>query len=230
MKEKAMRPAQSLILAFVLLAVFSSCKSDSRKTLSQDLVVGAVVCDLKQVESAIKRGDDVKAVDESGYSVLHIVFTMTRKYQSYATTEEDRKREAEAEQRRNEYIPKARQVIPVLLEAGADPNAKTSLGITPLMEAAETGDEEIVFMLVKAGADLKVRDKYDHDAAYYAFMAGNKELGVALRDLAAVQPTPTPTPTPTLTPTPTPSKLRDRVINEVWRPPTTTTSPSPSPP
>jgi ankyrin repeat protein len=209
-----MRASRFILCSFLLITLTVAC--ESKKTFPEDLAASAIGCDVEGIKRALAKGADVNAVGENGYTVLHLVFTMLHKYESFSSTEESKKREAKSESRRIEYIPKARVAVATLLEAGANPNVKTDIGRTPLMLAAEAGDEEIVFLLIKAGADLKARDKYDHDAAYLAFMAGNKELGAALRDLASAQPTSTPAATPVSTPTQTPSKLRERVMTEVW--------------
>jgi ankyrin repeat protein len=46
-----------------------------------------------------------------------------------------------------------RDVIEVLLDAGADVNAVQHAGYTPLLEAAQSGDSELVELLLERGAD-----------------------------------------------------------------------------
>ena len=44
-------------------------------------------------------------------------------------------------------------IVRMLLEAGADPNARQHVGYTPLMGAAGNGSDEMVDLLLKHGAD-----------------------------------------------------------------------------
>lgn len=51
-----------------------------------------------------------------------------------------------------------RDAVKLLLDAGIPPNTKTELGITGLMQAAETGQIKIVNLLIEAAADLNLKD------------------------------------------------------------------------
>ena len=50
-----------------------------------------------------------------------------------------------------------RDVIELLLDAGADVNAVQHQGYTPLLEAAQSGDSELVELLLERGADPDAR-------------------------------------------------------------------------
>ena len=50
-----------------------------------------------------------------------------------------------------------REVAAVLLEAGADPNARQHGGFTPLLAAAQSGNAELVELLLRHGADQSAR-------------------------------------------------------------------------
>ena len=62
-----------------------------------------------------------------------------------------------------------------LLEHGADPNAKTKQGYTPLMllEQSETDDPEMTLALIKHGAIVSEKNQDGTDALYYAKERGN---------------------------------------------------------
>lgn len=51
-----------------------------------------------------------------------------------------------------------KDIVRMLLERGADPNARSGSGATPLHTAAFTGNVPVVRMLLTAGADPEIRD------------------------------------------------------------------------
>jgi len=56
----------------------------------------------------------------------------------------------------------------VLLDQGADVNAKPTGGYTPLMAAALNGQKELVQLLIARGADPSAKDVSGRTAAGYA--------------------------------------------------------------
>jgi ankyrin repeat protein len=66
--------------------------------------------------------------------------------------------------------------IPVLLEAGADANAKSTTGRTPLMQAAYGNQIPAMDHLIEAGANLEDRDKEGTTALILAARAGKAEV------------------------------------------------------
>lgn len=55
-------------------------------------------------------------------------------------------------------------MVQLLLDAGANPNARTKTGFNPLLAAAMTGDAIGAEKLLKAGADPKAKDNWGHTA------------------------------------------------------------------
>ncbi|TYC90492.1 ankyrin repeat domain-containing protein [Novosphingobium sp. BW1] len=75
------------------------------------------------------------------------------------------------------YVPIARQ----LLLAGADPSFCNAAGQTPLMMAALFDRQEIVDLLLEAGAKPGVRDALGNDAASLALAQGNQTLARSIQ-------------------------------------------------
>jgi hypothetical protein len=88
----------------------------------------------------------------------------------------------------------------LLLSAGADINAHTLAGLTPLIEAAAHGQFEATQLLVKAGADLnreargwgtalKAAERTGHnDIAGMLIKAGARSTGSSVGDTVCVRP------------------------------------------
>lgn len=57
------------------------------------------------------------------------------------------------------------EAVKELLAKGADPNAKTPYGATPLFFACDRGSLEIVKILVERGADVNVKDTFYNSSA-----------------------------------------------------------------
>lgn len=75
-------------------------------------------------------------------------------------------------------------VTRLLLQQGADVDARAPNGRTALMLAALHGSEEIVDSLLAAGADPAARDRNDTAAADLAELAGREKLAARLGGLA----------------------------------------------
>jgi ankyrin repeat protein len=61
-----------------------------------------------------------------------------------------------------------RETMKLLLERGADPNARQQVDFTPLHGAASRGDVEMAKMLIAHGADPAARSSDGMDAAAFA--------------------------------------------------------------
>lgn len=67
--------------------------------------------------------------------------------------------------------------VKALLTQGADVNAKSPYGATPLFFAADRGNMEIIKILLDHGADVKVKDTfYGASAMTWAIMKGNADV------------------------------------------------------
>ena len=84
------------------------------------------------------------------------------------------------------------KTVSYLLSRGAQVNALSPNGTTPLMMAARYGNEASVDVLLAAQADAKVRNQKDLTAADFAREAGREALARRLDALAGAGPAATP--------------------------------------
>jgi ankyrin repeat protein len=68
------------------------------------------------------------------------------------------------------------QTVRVLLDGGAEVNAATECGWTPLLFAAASGDEQRVWLLLEAGADSSCRTQVGTTPAEVAAL--NRHEGI----------------------------------------------------
>jgi len=71
--------------------------------------------------------------------------------------------------------------VAALVRSGADVNATTASGATPLLEAASNGRADVARMLLEAGADADARHRELGTALDVAERAGRRELATLLR-------------------------------------------------
>ena len=70
-----------------------------------------------------------------------------------------------------------RNDIPIiLLNNGANVNARDKWQKTPLHYAAEKGDEGLILLLIERGADVQAQDQYRRKASSYAVEAGHQNI------------------------------------------------------
>jgi ankyrin repeat protein len=65
-------------------------------------------------------------------------------------------------------------VVKLLLEKGADLEAKSPNGQTPLLLATEKGHEAVVKLLLEKGADLEAKDKDSRTPLLWAAVNGHE--------------------------------------------------------
>jgi ankyrin repeat protein len=72
------------------------------------------------------------------------------------------------------------RTVEVLLDAGADPNAPSHAGFTPLLDAAQNGDGDIVELLLRRGADATASLDNGRTAVDLASAGGHDEMACLL--------------------------------------------------
>jgi ankyrin repeat protein len=77
------------------------------------------------------------------------------------------------------------EIIPLLLEKGADVNVKDRAGKTPLCIAAESGKADAVKMLLAAKSDVNAKDRLDGTPLMWAAALGTPETVALLIDAGA---------------------------------------------
>jgi ankyrin repeat protein len=73
------------------------------------------------------------------------------------------------------------RIARLLLDNGADPNARQEGGFTPIQAAAQNGDEELAQLLLDRGADPGAATDAGKTAADFASESGHEELAARLR-------------------------------------------------
>jgi ankyrin repeat protein len=74
-------------------------------------------------------------------------------------------------------VPGRHQLIGWLLKQGADPNARRKNGGTALMHAALNGDSPSAVLLLRSGADIRVRLDRGETVMTLAEKCANKQRG-----------------------------------------------------
>ena len=127
--------------------IIHSLYSLSKEELNQKLVDTAKNGFIVAAQYIIKVLRDVNIKDENGNTALHLASFCGH-----------------------------RQIVKMLLDAGADVNYSEVDGYTALHYASYSGHRQIVKMLLDAGVDINIKDKKGRTALYWALHKNKKDL------------------------------------------------------
>jgi ankyrin repeat protein len=130
-----------------------------------------------KVKQALQRGEDVNAIDETGWTALMMAAVMGQPQSVSALIDAG----ARVDQRNDHGdtaligaasvrfmdLHVAAEVVRILLQHGASVEATNDLGESALMWAARAGNPESIQLLLQAGANPLRTDRSDHDALFY---------------------------------------------------------------
>jgi ankyrin repeat protein len=154
-----------------------------------DVFDAAAIGDVQRLQALLTDGGPANAWSPDGFTPLHLAAFFGRPAAARLLIERGAELETPA---RNEQIAAAarplhsavaagqREVVEILLEAGADPNARQHGGFTPLLEAAQSGHGDIAEVLLRHGADSKACLSDGRSASDLARASGNASLTALL--------------------------------------------------
>jgi ankyrin repeat protein len=79
------------------------------------------------------------------------------------------------------------EIAKLLIEKGADVNAQSKNGTTPLMVAATHNNPPMIGLLIESGADVALKNKQGKTAAEVAELNKNAEAAQAIRVLSTAK-------------------------------------------
>lgn len=120
------------------------------------------------VQLLLQQKANPKIADNTGRTALHEALALPYYYTAYDFTEQEKTPYS--------YSEKERKTIDALIQQGADPNAADNSGLTPLMIAAQSGNNTIVAEMIRRNGDASLADKEGKTAFDYANEMGHRQV------------------------------------------------------
>jgi ankyrin repeat protein len=155
-----------------------------------DVFEAAAVGDLNRLRELVRDKSAANAWSSDGFSPLHLaVFFGQLEAARYLLSQganieaaaRNQRFAGEARPLHSAVAAQHREVITLLLDAGADPNSRQHGGFTPLLEAAQMGNAELVDLLLNHGANTADTLEDGSSASDLARRAGKVSLADRLQ-------------------------------------------------
>lgn len=155
-----------------------------------DVFEAAAVGDLNRLRELVQDNSAANVWSSDGFSPLHLaVFFGQLEAARYLLSQganieaaaHNQRFAGEARPLHSAVAAQHREVIGLLLDAGADPNSRQHGGFTPLLEAAQLGNAELVDLLLNHGANTADTLEDGSSASDLARRAGNVSLADRLQ-------------------------------------------------
>ena len=157
-----------------------------------DVYSAAAVGDTERVMSEIDRDPSlIESYSSDGWTPLHVASFFGQQMTAEKLIERGANLEARSTNAmKNTPLHAAAAgrklgLVKLLLDAGANANARQEGGWTALHAAAQNGDREIVELLIAHGADMNARADNNQGALDLALMKGRQDVAEFLSELGA---------------------------------------------
>jgi ankyrin repeat protein len=156
-REQSVRP---LLAVIFIIAALHGCKDQPVETVSlhDQLLAAAQLGNLPEVKLLLAHGLDKKSLNEAVFATIQD--QPMKLYVDSGTGKWTRPSPASSDFSSDPYA----QIIGLLLDKGADLNARDDDQSTPLSTAAGYGRLSTVEILLARGADMEARDNYGNTA------------------------------------------------------------------